>query len=53
MTKGETISYAILKEVSRYSFIDWLKEWGISAEDFNAFINAGNKAINEEQNNAN
>lgn len=51
MTKGEKISYAILKEVSRYSFIDWLKEWGISEEDFNVFINAGTKAINERKDN--
>ena len=53
MTKGEKISYAILKEVSRYNFIKWLKEWNISPNEFKTFINAGVKAINEEQNNAN
>lgn len=53
MNKGETISYAILKEVSRYNFMEWLKEWDISPNDFNIFINAGVKAMNEEQNNAN
>lgn len=52
MTKGETISYAILKEVSRYSFMEWLEEWDINVNEFNIFINAGVKAINEGQNNA-
>jgi hypothetical protein len=51
MTKGETISYAIFKEVSRYNFMEWLKEWNISPNDFNTFINAGVRAINEREQN--
>lgn len=49
MNKGENIAYAIEKEVSRFSLKEWLKEWGISEEDFDKFIQAGVAAFSEEE----
>lgn len=45
---GETIAYAIFKNVSEYSFIEWLETWGISEEDWNLFIEAGKEAVNKK-----
>ena len=49
MDKGETIAYAIFKNVSEYSFINWLEEWGISREEWELFMEAGKTAVNEKQ----
>lgn len=48
MKKGEEIKYAITKEVSMYSFVEWLKSWGIDREDWDKFMEAGEKALDGE-----
>lgn len=47
MNKGENIAYAIFKEVGRWSLEEWLSHWGIKEEDFNKFMEAGEKAFSE------
>lgn len=47
MTKGQQIEYAIFKAVSEYSFVDWLKTWEISKEDWKRFIDAGKAALDK------
>lgn len=49
MTKGERISYAIDKEVCRYSLVEWCEEWGIDMDDYEKFLEAGAKALPEEE----
>ncbi len=49
MTKGERISYAINKEVCRFSLVDWCEEWGIDMDDYEKFMEAGEKALPEEE----
>ena len=49
MNKGEKIKYAIFKEVSKFSFREWLEEWKIDKEDWDKFMEAGEKALNEEK----
>lgn len=46
--KGEVIEYAIFKEVSRYNFIEWLDEWGITMDEWDKFMEAGKKAFAED-----
>lgn len=41
MTKGETIAYAINKECSSYSLVDWCENWGISVDEFKRFLEYG------------
>lgn len=48
MKKGEEIKYAITKEVSRYSFVEWLESWGINREDWDKFMEAGKNALDGE-----
>lgn len=48
MKKGEEIKYAIIKEVSRYSFVEWLESWGINREDWDKFMEAGKNALDGE-----
>lgn len=47
MSKGEKIKYAIFKEVSRYSFREWLESWEIDKADWDKFMEAGKKALDE------
>lgn len=49
MTKGENIVHAIYKEVSRFSFVKWLEEWGIDEADFDKFMQAGKNALTESE----
>lgn len=48
MDKGNKIAYAIFKEVSRFSFYEWLKEWDIEEADWDKFIKAGVEVFNNE-----
>ena len=50
MDKGNKIAYAIFKEVSRFSFYEWLKEWDIEEVDWDKFIKAGVEVFNNEDN---
>ena len=52
MKKGEEIKYAITKEVSRYSFVEWLEEWEIDEADWDKFMEAGKKALDGEDDEA-
>lgn len=45
MKKGAEIKYAITKEVSRYSFVEWLECWEIDRKDWDKFMEAGEKAL--------
>ena len=47
MTKSENIAYAIEKECSNYSLIEWCKEWGFTLEDFEKFLSYGIKGFKE------
>lgn len=47
MTNGENILEAILDEVARFSFLDWLNEHDISEVDFGKFLEAGKKAVDD------
>ena len=49
MTKAETIAYAIKKECSRYSLIEWCEEWGFTVDDFKKFLNCGEKGFAEQE----
>lgn len=49
MTKGERISYALDKEVCRNSLIEWCEEWEIDMGDYYKFLEAGEKALPEEE----
>ena len=49
MKKGETIKYAITKEVSRYSFREWLETWEIDKADWDKFMEAGRKVLDEDE----
>lgn len=49
MTTSETIAYAIKKECSTFSLVDWCKEWDFSVEQFNKFLQAGVEAGSTEQ----
>lgn len=48
MDKGNKIAYAIFKEVSRFSFYEWLKEWDIEEADWDKFIKEGVEVFNNE-----
>lgn len=48
MKKGAEIKYAITKEVSRYSLVDWLESCEIESEDWDKFMEAGEKALDGE-----
>ncbi len=48
MTKGERIMYYVLKEVSRYSLVEWLEDRDIKEEDFEKFLAAGRDAVEDE-----
>lgn len=45
MKKGAKIKYAIIKQVSMYSFIEWLESWEINREDWDNFMKAGEQAL--------
>lgn len=47
MTKGETIAYAIEKEMRRNNLEELLKYWEISYEDYKKFIQAGMHGVDE------
>lgn len=49
MTNGEKIEYAIRKEVSSFSFIEWLNNWDIGEVDFDKFMEAGKEAVDKEE----
>ena len=49
MTKGERIEYAIMKEVTRYSFVEWCEEWDISEEEWEKFMTAGKEVLPQEE----
>lgn len=49
MTVSEIIAYAIKKECSRYSLMDWCKAWDFSIEQFNRFLQVGVEAFDAEQ----
>ena len=49
MTNGENILEAIFDEVARFSFLDWLNDHDISEVDFGKFMEAGKKAVDEEE----
>ncbi len=51
MGVGETIAYAIRKECSRYSLIEWCEEWGFTIEQFQEFLDAGVDGFSLEQEN--
>lgn len=48
MTKGERIDMAILDELSRYCFTDWLADWEIDEKDYEKFMKAGMEALPEK-----
>lgn len=48
MKKGEEIKYAIIKEVSTYSFVEWLESWGIDRADWDKFMEAVEEALDGE-----
>lgn len=41
MKTSETIAYAIQKECSRFSLVEWCEEWGFTLEQFKQFLQAG------------
>ena len=45
MNKAETITYAIRKECSRDSLVEWCKTWGITIDEFIKFLELGRKAF--------
>lgn len=47
MTKSEKIAYAIQKECSNYSLIEWCEEWDFTLEDFEKFLSYGIKGFEE------
>lgn len=47
MNKGEKIAYFIFKDVSEYSFMDWLEDREISETDWDKFMEAGKRAFSE------
>jgi len=36
LNKGNKLFYAFMKEARRTGFIDWLEEWDLTEEDFDA-----------------
>ena len=48
MTKGETISNAIYKEVTKANLENWLSNLRIDITDFEDFMRAGIKTIDKE-----
>lgn len=49
MKVSETIAYAIKKECSRYSLVEWCEEWGFTVEQFKRFLQAGVDGCRIEQ----
>ena len=49
MTKGETISNAIYKEVAKANLESWLGHLRIDLADLEIFLKAGIKAIDKEE----
>lgn len=45
MTKGETIEYAIQKECSSWSLVEWCENWEITIDDFKEFLRLGKEAF--------
>lgn len=45
MSKAEDISYAIEKECSRMSLVDWCEELDFTIEEFYRFLNFGKKCF--------
>ena len=41
MNKNERIAYAIKKQCSEYSLVEWCNEWGFTIDDLNNFLNKG------------
>ena len=49
MTKGEWIRYAIEEYANRNSLVEWCEEWEIDMDDYEKFLKAGEKALQEEE----
>ena len=49
MTKGERIEMAILDELARFCFTEWLADQEIDENDYATFMEAGAKALPEEE----
>lgn len=49
MSKGETISNAIYKEVAKANLESWLSNLRIDLTDLEVFLKAGIKAIDKEE----
>lgn len=49
-SKGELIAYAIRKECQRYSLMDWCEEWDITIEEFDRFLELGEKGFDADEN---
>lgn len=47
MNKAEIIAYAIKKECSMTSLVDWCEEWDFTIEEFNRFLESGKKSFEE------
>ena len=45
---GERIAYAIQKQCSEFSLVDWCEWWGFTIEDFKRFLEGGKKEFEEE-----
>lgn len=41
----KTIRHAIEKECRRISLTDWCENWGFTADDFNKYLDAADKAL--------
>lgn len=48
MKTSETIAYAIQKECSRFSLVEWCEEWGFTLEQFERFLQVGIDGCNIE-----
>jgi len=49
MSKGEEIYNAILKAVSWWDLSEWLEDKGIDEADFDKFMEAGKKSLEEKK----
>ena len=49
-SKGEKIAYAIRKECQRYNLVDWCEEWDITIEEFDRFLELGERGFDADEN---
>lgn len=49
-SKGEKIAYAIRKECQRYNLVDWCEEWDITIEEFDRFLELGERGFDTDEN---